>query len=336
MLSPRTALVPLALLLLVGVGAKEEITFHVAAGTTLARTVEIQYQVALEDFAMTMDGEEVPAEYLGEMHFEIKHHERYVVTDLFEAMAGGRPARLKRTFDELTGKDGTRYSSGVGEENDDKDYESVLEKKSVVFTWNEDSGGFEVAYGEGIDGDEERLAKLEEDMDLRVLLPAAAVEEGESWELDAREFRVILDPGGDLALEDTESDEDTSNEDEQLRANLTGKIRATYKGTRVEEGSKLATIALAVEAETHAEDETSADEVPEGGHGTSRTEVGFNLEGELLWDLEHGHARSFELSGANEVTMIQSLSGEFEGESFEQAQTMSLVGEVRFTMQVER
>ncbi len=334
---PRLALAPLALLALCSSSVREEIVFRVPADTTLERSVKNAYSMQLESMAFSMDGEEVPADAFGEVEIQIEHSEVYVVTDAFEAMADGRPQRLRRTFQELGGQERSSFSSEGGDESDDSGYESVLEGKTVVFTWNGEAGRFDATFAEGIEGDEALLAELDEDMDLRRLLPTGSVSEGDTWSIEPGAFACILDPGGDLGLEDAEGEEqDTSVQDAELRANLAGTITATYKGMREEDGVQQAVIALEFDTHTHAEQALGPEEVPEGASGTGRVEVRFLLEGELRWDLEHGHALSFELSGENELTTIQTITGEYEGESLEHAQTMVFSGETSYSMRVER
>jgi hypothetical protein len=329
-----------ALLALVALGSPaEEIAFRVAAGTTLARTLKNEYSMQLESVTLTMDGEEVPAEALGEFDIRIEHSESYAVTDGFEAVAAGRPQRLRRTFEDLRGRQSSSYSSEEGEQDGAGDYESPLEGKTVVFSWNDESKRFDAAFAEGVEGDEALLADLDEDMDLRRLLPAGSVSEGESWEVDPHAFAAVLDPGGDLGLEDGRAkggSPDRSVKEAQFRANLSGTITATFQGTRTEDGIRQAVIALVCNTSTHAEEEIAGDEIPEGASGTERVEVRFKLEGQLRWDLEHGHALSFELSGENGYTSVQTIRDELDGESFVHSQTMVFSGESSFSMQVER
>jgi len=60
------------------------------------------------------------------------------------------------------------------------------------------------------------------------------------------------------------------------------------------------------------------------------------MEGELAWDLEHGHALTLELDGTLSMKMAQTVRGEMEGESFEQAQTMLFEGPTSFRLAIER
>lgn len=339
MTPPRALLVLLALLSLDS--GREEIAFRVAADTTLVRTLESSYSMQLESMTFVMDGEEVPADELGEVDIKIEHGENYVVTDAFEAVAGGRPVRLRRTFDELGGRESSSFSSEEGDSSDSSDYESALEGKTVVFTWNDESEAFDAAFAPGVEGDRELLADLDEDMDLRRFLPAGPISEGESWSIDPLAFAAVLDPGGDLGLEiesaeEAEPDAGDSDKEAQLRANLAGTIRATFTGTREEDGARAAVIALACENSTWAESPIDAGEIQEGAKGTDRIEARFHLEGELRWDLVHGHALSFELSGENGLTTIQTIHEELDGEPFDHSQTMVFTGESKYSMRVER
>jgi hypothetical protein len=326
-----------ALLALAAPAGLEEIAFRVAADTTLVRTLENAYALELEEMVLSVNGEEVPADAFGEVDIRVAHSETFVVTDAYEAVAGGRPERLRRTFEELGREERSTFSSDAGDGNDDTDYESELEGKTVVFSWNEESERFDAAFADGEEGDEALLAELEEDMDLRRLLPAGALAEDESWSIDPAAFDCILAPGGDLGLEDTDVEaEDASSLDDDLRANLAGTFTATYEGVREEGSARVAVIRLEIDARTHAEEDLAEDEIPEGARGTGRIELGFVLAGELCWDLEHGHALSLELSGEHRLTTVETIAGEFEGESLEQSQTMVLSGEATFSMQIAR
>ena len=131
--------------------------------------------------------------------------------------------------------------------------------------------------------------------------------------------------------------EDRGDEfDAQLRDNLSGTITARHAGTRVVDGVRAAVIRLEAETETHAEQALAEEDLMPGGSGTSRIESRYRVEGELVWDLEHGHALSLELSGESGLTMGQSMNAEHEGESLEQSQTMVFSGSVTFSMRFER
>ncbi len=327
----------LSLLLLLGNGrAEDEIAFRVPAGTRLERTFTQALQMELESMSFSIDGEEVPEDLMGTLEMSMDRSDRYVVADLFEEVDGGRPVRIVRTFEELGGHETMTYSDGEEEQKDETEYESELEGKSVVLSWDEDSERFEIAFAEA---DEEApewlLEELEEDMDLRGLLPEAEVEEGDSWEVDVRVFDDTMEPGGDLHLVDPEEGEDESEDD--FDENLSGTITCTYRGTQEEDGRKLALIAVEAEVETFDESEgVEGEELPEGVEGSEETRLGFTLQGELRWDLEGGHALSYELSGESRMTLQQSMSMESEGGTVVQVQRLEFAGSMGFTLELER
>jgi hypothetical protein len=272
----------------------------------------------------------MPADQLGDFDVQIEHEQRCVVRDRIAGADAGRPVSLARSFVALSGAQRTRVTSEEGEDSDDVAYESALEGKTVLFAWSEESAAFEAAFEAGTEGDSGLLEGLAEDMDLRALLPTKSLELGESYAIEPAAFAAILDPGGDLALRDPD-DEDAARDDpdDQLHGNLTGVLRATFREVRAEDGGKFAVLALSVETSTWAEESPGMEE-------TTRTELEFLLEGELLWDLEHGHARTLTLSGENELKLIIEARGELDGERYEQTQTMVFRGAVRYAMTVER
>lgn len=328
--------VPVFLIAAVAPVRRDELAFGVAPQTTLVRTLASTLSIELTSMALTLDGESIPAEALGEFDMRVERKEECVVTDVFEDVGGGRPLRWLRSFDALGGDERTHVTSEEGEDQATREFESVLEGQRVRFSWNEAAGAFEAAFPEGVEGDPALLAELDADMDFLRFLPAGAVAEGESWPIEPAAFRCILDPGGDLRLEvESEGELDTSEQDAELRANLAGKITATHRGTRTQDGRRLAVIELALDTDTHAEDTGPMPDEP-SSTATNRVEAVFRLTGELLWDLDQGHASALELSGTNEFRMVQTLVGQLDGEAFEQVQTMVFTGTSVYSMRFEQ
>lgn len=329
----RAVLAPLCSLALAAGAAEDELAFRVAPHTTLTRTVKSSHVLELESMVLSLNGEEVEDPYLATVGMHVERTETRVVTDVIESVAGARPEKLTRTFDELGAEEHTTFRDEDGEEGDDGEYASALEGKTVVFTWDEESEGFAAAFAEGAEGADEDLAGLQEDMDLRAFLPPGPVAAGDTWELEPALFGRILDPGGDVELQRVGDEvQDSSAMDAALRANLAGKITATYKGVQEEDGLRLAVIELAADTSTHASEELSE----EDGGGTSTIEAAYELGGELRWDLAHGHALALELVGPHRVTMTHALTSEIDGERFDQGQTVELSGELRFSLTIER
>jgi hypothetical protein len=331
----HASLIASSLLVLGSRGVEDELAFRVEPGTTLVRTLTQSTEMELESMTIRMNGEELPADMLGDIDMSMQREDRYVITDVFEAVQDGRPTRLRRTFDDLGGHESMSFSGPDGENSDESEYASELEGKSVLFTWNEEDGAFDVSFADDQEGDSELLEELDEDMDLRSFLPEGEIVQGESWEIDVQVFNQTMDPGGDLHLVDT--DEEKEQEEDQFDENLSGEIRATYKGMIEEDGRRLAVIAIEAEIETFDEGQGfGGGELPDGLEGRNRTELTFSLAGELRWDVAGGHAADYELSGEGGIEMSQSVSGEMEGERFEQEQLLQLAGSVRFAMEFVR
>jgi len=94
-------------------------------------------------------------------------------------------------------------------------------------------------------------------------------------------------------------------------------------------------IELALDVNTHSESSAAAEDMPDATV-TNQAHATFRLAGELLWDLEGGHAASLELTGDNGLELVQGLSGTLEGEPTEQTQTMTFSGTARYAMHFER
>jgi hypothetical protein len=117
---------------------------------------------------------------------------------------------------------------------------------------------------------------------------------------------------------------------------LEGEATGTFKGTREVDGDELAVIALNVKIDS-ARDMTDLVkemmekmEMPPEAQNMEfdHMDIEYSLEGEgeLLWDVKAGRARSFELSGPTRMTMDMGMSIEVPGQGgmeFEQNLEMS-------------
>ena len=104
-----------------------------------------------------------------------------------------RPETDEEREDRLMGEEEAQSPNGSGT--------SELEGSTVVFTWNDDDGEYELSFPEGEEGDAELLEGLTEDMDFRALLPDGELSEGESYDIDLAGLVDVMAPGGDLKIE---------------------------------------------------------------------------------------------------------------------------------------
>jgi hypothetical protein len=336
-------LVPLSVA--VGSGG-ERVDYSPEEGTTLSKKVEIESNVSLEEISATMDGQDMSS-MIGSMEMTLQTTQTVAVNDRYVSVGDGRPARLERTFDEISSKTHVSMSNPMaGEMDTDMPGSSELEGLSVVFTWNEDEGDYDVAFAEGTEGDEELLEDLAENMDLREFLPEAEVAVGDTWEIPADAARAAMAPGGSLKIVPEEQDDsmsgmglDNMSQDEML-GELAGEIVAEFTGIREEGEKKVAAIKLKfdVSSANDLSEKMSEmqSEMPEGMPKMEvqsfDVELEFEGEGELLWNLDQGLFHSLNISGDVGMVMDIAMSFEIEGDSKSIEQTMNFKGTQSITM----
>ena len=273
----------------------QAIRYAPAPDTTLVRVVQLVTELDKEEMTSTMNGQEIPPEFLPEMELTVLHASTFVVTDRIAAVADGRPVELHRTFDsvELQSREELEMYGEVT--TSEGKATSPYEGQELHITWSED----EEAYAMVLVEDDEVVEGLREDMDLRGFLPTGEVEEGDSWELEAEVLLGLFYPGGDLALE-WEGDDlqgQPFTEDQ-----LTGKVEARFAGIQ-DDGQALIEITGEVRTATSAEGNLEHIPVAEGT-ATITTEDTFELDGRLYWNLETGHMDSLELDAATRTEHV--------------------------------
>jgi hypothetical protein len=312
----KMPILPLALAPLAFAPLADEVSYHPKEGTALAREVRRSYELKLEEISVEINGQ--PMEVEGEM--EIRDSLHIVVNDEIVKVGDGRPAKLVRDYETLSGET-TESSDG---EDTTRERSSALEGKKVAFTWGSDEERYEVAFAGG-EGDGSLLEGLQEDMDLRAFLPTGEVGADDSWDVDAAALAVVLRPGGDVKLKVAEGADPANEMGAEFSKNLSGDVTATYRGTREVDGVELAVIAIEAKVETHG-----------GGDESQEAAFTFELEGELLWHQGEGHPRSVELRGPMRVTVTQSRSQRQGEHELQIERTMQLAGKASFELEVRR
>jgi len=307
----------------------DQVRFAVKEKSRIAKVFEEKSVLHSTSISASFDGEEQEAEGV---KLTLEDSSRVEITDEYGALKEGKPARLTRTYDKLGGKSLQKVelpegmSAGEGPDAE-KERSSELEGKTVVFKLSDEGDEYKAAFADD-KGDAELLEGLEEDMDLRGFLPSGEVAEDKSWEIAPKVFNDVLGtPGGDLKLK-TADDKDDDKIDEQIRDNLKGKAKGTYKGQRDVGGHKCAVIALEAELETKAKDDKSG---AGEGEGLNEIELGFTIEGELLWDVEAGHFRKCALSTQIKMSWKQTMTGSEGGEKHELVQSFEFEGQSEFS-----
>ncbi len=307
----------------------QKFSFRAEKGASVEKSFAMDLSMDLDDFAISVGGEEMPPEDIGSPEMSVRQESRLVFLDTYPQGADGRPALLHRKFVSLANEE-RRTTGGDGEsESETTTEKSELEGHTVAFRWDAEKEEFMRSY-EGEGADEALLEGLIEDCDLRGVLPAGDVNAGDSWDLDPEVFDLLTGPGGDVGLVDPNDEDDGDDDlDEQFRDNTEGELKATFTGMREVEGVSLAVIEIAGSAKSHAKQDSSEGE---GHGGTNTIELEFgDVECEILWDLKLGRAVTYTLSGNVLARISEDATLDFEGQSIEMSQRMKLVGKLAST-----
>lgn len=324
----KPALLAVPALLLLAAPASE-ISYAPEEGAVVTRSFRSSGRYTLEETSVVFDGNDVEQEA---PDLSISSKETIRVTDVLGAVADGRPSKLERTFDELS-RDVTYDVDGESHpEHSISDFEGV----SVVFEYDADEDAYDVAAGEDDDVDQEYLDALVEDMDFRVFLPKGAVEKGDTWELEPSAYAAIMSPAGVLNFYGSEED----GVDEQKRAadlemleNLDGEGSAELLEIREDDGARVAVLHLRFDVSSSA---TFEFETPDGFEGTREMEVERAGEGELLWDLERGIARSLRFEADATLTITTSFAPEDDaGQAHEITNEQVFEGKIEYEVDFE-
>lgn len=308
--------------------SSDTLAFGPKEGTKLEKS--FHQHITLEKRTMTMSlGErDLPAELTEKAVFDLEFETKVDVVDEYEGVDGGRPTRLARTYASLADSETTRIQMvGMPElKEEKKEKESALEKKTVVFRWNGEKERYDKTW-RGDEGDEELLKGVEEDMDLRALLPTKSITKGDTWKVDLAEAKELFGPGGKFAfkVKDEEKDKD---KDSGFEDNLKGEVECTYEGEKEVDGKKLARVALACKATTKM--------APSEDDGALQSmDFEFDLEGELLWDAAARHFVSYELGGDVTTNLVIQRKVEAKGQQHDFTIRLELGGKLELEGKAE-
>jgi hypothetical protein len=329
-------------------GSSDKPTFDPTAGSSLTKTFVIDGEYTLDEISLIVEGQDM-VDMLPPIEVTMKQHSAIEVTDTYEAVAGGRPAVLLRTFDDLAASMNMVISPAV--DVPEMESTSALEGKTVAFRWNPEKSEYELAFHES-EGEAELLEGLEEDMDLRLFLPQSEVAVGESWTVELTELQHVLMPGGNLQLmpEGGKVDEEGMKMFEDIFGDfsenigdlLEGECSCTFKGVEEEGGVRLGEIAIELEVATNVDLAEMLDKViraamsSEGAEGqfdlaieTADLNMDFEGSGTLIWNLSAGRMHSFQVSGDVTIGMDLAVSIEVEGTSQGMEASLEMSGSLR-------
>lgn len=278
-----------------GAGDSHSFVAPLAEGTRLDKTFRVRAHMDSGEFRVFMGGQPVPSQYLPELAFSEEHSIRVEVRDTFGASEDGRLMGFEREYQELAGE-GSYIVEVPPEEPEQSDWqrESGLVGERVAFTWDAKAEGYG---GELVGGGEcpEPLDRLQGRMDLQEFLPESEVKTGDTWTVDGQALLELLNPAGRLDLNRSEDEPGEAPEP----VGCDGEFTVTFKQVWSEEGATLARLEIEGECERTAEQAGDLSRVPVAdGTATDTITWNYQLEGELLWNLDGGHAVRLDLSGS--------------------------------------
>jgi hypothetical protein len=337
-----------ALFLLTPLVVQHALRFSPADGVELTRTTTWKLASDTDSTSTTLNGE--PTGEVPTVSFKATRQAELEVKDELETIGEGRPQRFVRRFKNLLVEFNADLKLEImGQEAELAMYgdgTSPLEGLAVRFEWSDEDDDWRATWAdEGQTGPDSLLMGVRADMDLLALLPASAVDIGDTWSVELAKLVDVLFPGGDMGLVlETDLDQlegaldpaDLPSVEDLLRK---GKLEGEAKCKFVSLEGEVALVELSLELRARAELDDELDEVtskaaPEGVE-VDVTSAVFELElegkGQLSFGLVKGYVVSFEFDGTTkEESAIEALvTADGEELEFAQAHTRSGTLEVR-------
>jgi len=329
----------------------DRIRFAPSEGSSATKTFENKAEFTLQNMKISMNGGELPTK--PEMEMTITSTQKVVVTDDYVANRENAPKKLRRTFEELGNNVAMSMKMQMMGNSQNKDQntagESELQGKKVVFTWDDDKGEYAKSFEPKADK-ENLLKDLEEDMDLRVLLPKEEVKEGAEWEIDVSKFASVLAPGGNLSILPKDAEAagagmempGMSSVSDWLRGALEGTATGKFKGIREVDGAKMGVIEIVAKISVSKDMTDMVEEAMKKAKQEVQMEIDhmdvdfkYEAKGDLVWDLAAGRAHSFNISGPSHVNMDMAMKIEAQGQKMNIDYGMELSGSTELKLDVK-
>jgi len=276
------------------------------AGRAVRKTFTTDQKLQLTKLEARRGDQRIPSKV--EMRLQTKR--TLTVVDHVRAVReNGQPANLRRTFEKVERAvdvlaNGVRGTPTIQPCN--------ITGTSVVFQWapNRDEYG---KHYDATEASEGYLPGLQEDLDLRALLPAGgAATVGEKWMVPADQLAGVFAPGGVLQMESMVTMDPQT--ERSLRAGIGGSTFRVFQGCRatggmevqlvgMEEGGELARLDLRGDLRVLSDQTSYVVENAEPVERDRLEHLGADLvfefrgQGILLWNVSEGRAHSMELAG---------------------------------------
>ena len=293
---------------------QDEVAFEVKPQTAITKTYDLRSSLTTDESVLTFGDNELNAM----QGVTREHAETCTVKDECRAVQAGRPLVLRRTYTAIEREIAFEGDSAAlvhiqGPEPE----ESPLTGHSVLFRWDPQAGQYSKTFDGEEAGPQAWLAGLEEDMDLRGLLPRGNVKPGERWTVGTEVLNAFFRPGGQVFVRRESNTDDQAHggmrmamvdpSSVALWGALEGEVRVRYAGIRAAGDRRLGVLEIVVEAEGVLNAALEfARQSRERGQETiydfAELERTLQGEGKLEWDLDRGCVHAFEFHGDLELT----------------------------------
>jgi hypothetical protein len=267
-----------------GLAAGDFPAFAVKEGTNVQKRFELQHELTIQKIELSGTG----SDSLSQQQLELSSEIVLEVADTFQKTSPVRPLVLQRLFKSSSFHIDFAFSDASGRKIPDAwDADSPMKNKSVVFTWVPEEKGFSRYYDQ-VEGVEEHLSTLTEDLDLRCLLPSGggggggngesgakdgqadagpekprAVREGDVWTLELKPLASLFSPGGSIPMSYVNGGKGGLTTailagvggplSPVFAGSIKGNCTAKWTETKTTDEGKLAVIDLVLDLETEAD-----------------------------------------------------------------------------------
>ncbi len=284
--------------------AGDQLALQFKADQTVAQTWSITQKSEVSTASLTVMGND---QDIGSDSVSTRTAE-FEVTDTVHEAADGGLSKFTRKFETIdTASDTERNEESEAVYVEEEGSPSPLLGQEVLFTYDGDSGEYDAEYAEGSEGEGDWLDGLRpSESYLGGLLPEEAPAEGDSWEVGPEFLASLLEPLGEVDVEEDVDDDGgpdqppgavaitvPSGDDHMDWSGLEGELKATWVKTEEEDGKRIAVIELAVDASgefdlAEALEEEASERGSEDTFQSAILQRTFEGEVTIRWDLDAG------------------------------------------------
>ncbi len=319
-----------------------KLAFAPKGGAESKKTLTLEADISIVDISGDVNGQPLPPEATEQLTAQgLLVTMATTVTDVYAATKDGRPVELLRTYEALD------MDVEMGEESNSNDEVKAIEGKTIKFTWDEKAGSYEKSYHES-EGEAELIKELEADMDLLCLLPGTDLDEGDSWEVPAKDLGPLFLPGGmpSAGGEAEAGGPDMGAMLEQMQAEFekaaeTFKVTCTFKGTSEKDGIQVGEVSFVFDGKMSMDLSEMIQTVIEeqAGGEAPPMDISFNMgmgmkgEGTLWWNLAENRLHAYEMEASAEMDMAMEMSADQGGQSMSVNMSGKAKGDMTWTLE---